>query len=82
MEEIKKIKSNIWVNDFIISFKYDTKRNNHKTQKRIITTIDENMAKRDFWLWINVNNEDKPYRAMLNVNILSIAKGEGRYISL
>lgn len=82
MEEIKKIKSKIWVDDFIIEFEYDTKRNNHKTQKRMITTTDKKLAERNFWLWINVNNEDKPYRAMLNVNILSIAKGEGRYISL
>ena len=80
--EIKKIKSKIWVNDYVIEFEYYTKRNNHKTQKRMITTTDENLAKRDFWLWININNEDKPYRAMLNVNILSVVKGEGRYISL
>ncbi len=82
MQEIKKLKSKIWVDDFIIEFEYDTKRNNHKAQKRMITTTDKKLAERDFWLWINVNNEDKPYRAMLNVNILSIVKGEGRYISL
>lgn len=82
MEAVKKIKSKIWVNDFTINFEYDTKRGNHRTQKRVITTTDENMAKRDFWLWIQANYSDKPYRAMLNVNILSIAKGEGQYISL
>lgn len=82
MEAVKKIKSKIWVNDFTINFEYDTKRGNHRAQKRVITTTDENMAKRDFWLWIQTNNNDKPYRAMLNVNILSIAKGEGQYISL
>lgn len=82
MEQIKKIKSKIWVCDYIVEFEYDTKRNNHKTQKRLITTIDKKLAERDFWLWINVNNEDKPYRAMTNVKILDIAKREGRYITL
>lgn len=80
--ELKKIKSKIWVNDYTISFEYDTKRNNHKTQERIITTIDEESAKRDFWIWSDINNTDKPYRAMANVKILDIAKGEGRYINL
>lgn len=80
--ELKKIKSKIWVNDYTISFEYDTKRNNHKIQERIITTIDEESAKRDFWIWSDINNTDKPYRAMANVKILDIAKGEGRYISL
>lgn len=80
--EVKKIKSRIWVNDYTISFEYDTKRNNHKNQQRVITTTDEELVKRDFWLWVQVNNEDKPYRAMTNVKILDIAKGEGRYISL
>lgn len=80
--ELKKIKSKIWVNDYTISFEYDTKRHNHKTQERKITTTDEESAKRDFWIWLDINNTDKPYRAMANVNILDIAKGEGRYISL
>lgn len=80
--KIKRIKSEIWVNDYIVNFEYDTKRNNHKTQSRMITTTDEELCKRYFYTWIMVNNEDKPYRAMLNVKILSIEKGEGRYISL
>jgi hypothetical protein len=81
LESIKRIRSKIWVDDFVIEFEYYTKRNNHKTQKRLITTTDPKLAERDFWLWININNEDKPYRAMTNVNILGIAKGEGRYIN-
>ncbi|MEG2918859.1 MAG: hypothetical protein RR851_13100 [Clostridium sp.] len=80
--EIKKIKSEIWVDDYIIHFEYDTKRNNHKSQSRIITTTSEDLCKRDFYKWKMINNEDKPYRAMLNVKILSIEKCEGRYISL
>lgn len=70
------------MNKYIIEFEYDTKRNNHKKQKRVITTTDESLAKRDFWIWIQANNEDKSYRAMLNVKILSIEKGEGYYINL
>ena len=41
MEAVKKIKSKIWVNDFTINFEYDTKRGNHRAQKRVITTTDE-----------------------------------------
>lgn len=82
MGEIKKIKSKIWVNDFIFEFEYDTKRKNHKTQRRLITTVDKESAEKDFWIWIQANNTDKPYRAMANVKILDIVKGEGRYISL
>lgn len=82
MEVIKKIKSKIWIEDFIITFSYKTKRNNDKQQKRIITTISKELAERDFWLWVNTLNEDKPYRAMSNVKILFIAKENGRFIEL
>ncbi|GAA0122228.1 hypothetical protein [uncultured Clostridium sp.] len=80
--KIKKIKSKIWIDDYTIKFEYETKRGNHKAQKRMITTTDKKLAERDFWLWINTMSEDEPHRAMLNVNILSIERGEGRYISL
>lgn len=80
--KIKKIKSKIWIDDYTIKFEYETKRGNHKTQKRMITTTDKKLAERDFWLWINTMSEDEPHRAMLNVNILSVERGEGRYISL
>lgn len=79
---IKKLKSQIWISDYIITFSYETKRHNHKEQKRMITTISRQFAERDFWLWINTINEDKPYRAMANVTILDIEEINGRYINL
>lgn len=82
MEAIKKIKSKIWVEDYIITFAYKTKRNNDKQQKRMITTTSKELAERDFWLWVNVLNGDKPYRAMSNVKILFVANENGRYIEL
>lgn len=80
--EVKRLKSKIWVDDYIITFSYITKRNNDKQQKRLITTISKEAAEKDFWLWVNVMNGDKPYRAMGNVKILSIVKENGRYIEL
>ena len=80
--EIKKIKSQIWISDYVITFEYDTKRHNHKKQQRVITTINKHYAQKDFWLWINTINEDKPYRAMANVTILDIEEINGRYINL
>lgn len=80
--EIKKIESNVWIDDYIIEFSYETKRKNKKTQKRSITHFNEKFATRDFWLWINSFNTDNEYRAMLNVQILSIEKINGRYINL
>ena len=82
IQDIKKLKSHIWINDYVITFEYDTKRHNHKTQQRAITTISKKYAERDFWLWINTINEDKPYRAMANVKILDIAETNGRNINL
>lgn len=79
---IKKINSNIWVDDYIIEFKYETKRKNKKVQKRLITHATEKLATRDFWLWVNAFNTDYEYRAMLNVEILSVEKINGRYINL
>jgi hypothetical protein len=80
--DIKRIFSKIWVDDYLIKFEYDTKRKNHKEQTRRISHISEDLARRDFIRWIDVNNSDKPYRAMLNVKILSIEKENGRYITL
>lgn len=80
--DIKRIYSNIWIDDYIIEFSYETKRKNKKTQKRLITHADEKFATRDFWLWINTFNSENEYRAMLNVEILSVEKINGRYINL
>lgn len=76
--EIKKVKSRISLTDFIITFEYDTKRKNHRQQQRLVTQINEKDAERDFWIWLNVQNEDKAYRAISNVKILGIEKGESR----
>lgn len=78
----KKLISRIWVDDYYIGFSYTTKRGNPKAQTRVITQIKKEDAERDFWLWVNINNSDKPYRAMLNAKILNIAKVNGRYINL
>lgn len=78
----KKLISRIWVDDYYIGFSYATKRGNQKGQTRVVTQIKKEDAERDFWLWININNSDKPYRAMFNVKILNVAKTNGRYINL
>ena len=80
--ENKKIPSRVWVDAYFITFEYKTKRGNHKSQIRIVEQTNKDLAERDFWIWINTQNEDKPYRAMANVKILDIAKGNGRYITL
>ena len=80
--QIKKIPSRVWINDYVIKFKYLTKRNNMKEQLRVISQIDKNMAIRDFWIYIQDFNEKMPYRAMLNVEILSVAENNGRFIEI
>ena len=70
--EYKKIKSRISVNKFEIEFEYDTKRGNHKSQKRVVLQNDEEAVKRDFWIWLETMREKEPHRAMLNANILSV----------
>ena len=72
MMEYKKIKSRISVNKFEIEFEYDTKRGNHKSQKRVVLQNDEEAVKRDFWIWLETMREKEPHRAMLNANILSV----------
>lgn len=82
MEQVKKIKSRISINKFEIGFEYDTKRGNHRTQKRLILQNDEETAKRDFWIWLNTMKEKEPHRAMLNANILSIVNAGIELIEL
>lgn len=82
MNNIKRIPSKIWMEDYIIKFEYDTLRKNHKEQERLITQTTEESAKRDFWIWLDIMKEKEPQRKMLNANILSITKTNGRYISL
>lgn len=82
MENVKKIKTLLWIYDYKITFEYDTKRNNHKSQERIISATAEENAKISFWIWINSMNTDKPYRAMSNVKILDIEKIGKRSIEI
>lgn len=82
MKNIKKIKSRIWINKFEIEFEYDTKRGNHRKQKRAVFQTDENAAKRDFIIWLDTMREKEPHRAMLNANILSVANVGGELIEL
>lgn len=78
----KKITSKVWIDDYKITFSYETKRKNKKEQTRVVTQTEQKAAERTFWLWINIENEDRPYRAMSNVKILDIVKTNGRYIEL
>lgn len=80
MKDLKNIHSRIWIDTYYIRFKYTTKRKNEKEQVRKIKQLNEDAAKRDFWIWIQTMAENEPHRAMLNVNILSIEKVSGEFI--
>lgn len=80
MKDLKSIPSRIWIDTYYIKFKYTTKRKNEKEQVRKIKQLNEDTAKRDFWIWIQTMSENEPHRAMLNVNILSIEKISGEFI--
>lgn len=80
MNDLKSIPSRIWIDTYYIKFKYTTKRKNEKEQVRKIKQLNEDAAKRDFWIWIQTMSENEPHRAMLNVNILSIEKISGEFI--
>ena len=80
MKDLKNIHSTIWIDTHYIRFKYTTKRKNEKEQVRKIKQLNEDAAKRDFWIWIQTMAENEPHRAMLNVNILSIEKVSGEFI--
>lgn len=82
MKDLKNIHSRIWIDTYYIRFKYTTKRKNEKEQVRKIKQLNEDAAKRDFWIWIQTMAENEPHRAMLNVNILSIEKVSGEFIEL
>lgn len=49
---IKSIPSRIWIDTFQIKFEYETKRKNKKEQIREIKQLNQEAAKRDFWIWI------------------------------
>ena len=79
---IKSIPSRIWIDTFQIKFEYETKRKNKKEQIRELKQLNQEAAKRDFWIWIQSMSEKEPHRAMLNVNILSVDKVSGEFINL
>lgn len=79
---IKSIPSRIWINSYEIKFSYETKRKNKKEQTRQVKQLDENQAKRDFYIWLDTMKEKEPHRAMFNVNILDIAKIGGEFIEI
>lgn len=82
--ELKRIPSKILINKYKITWSYETKRGYYREQQRTIDHISKQDAKNTFFKWISEMKEKEPHRAMLNVNILSIAKEEGqeRYIEI
>lgn len=61
----------IKLNYYKIRFNYKTKRRNNKEDYRFINAVDEVEAKFKFIEYQNEFNKKYPYRALLNVKILS-----------
>lgn len=61
MNDLKSIPSRIWIDTYYIKFKYTTKRKNEKEQVRKIKQLNEDAAKRDFWIWIQTMSENEPH---------------------
>lgn len=70
---IKRIPSAIYSNDYLINFSYETVRHNKKEQTVVVKAYSKENAEKAFWIWMQSKNEETPYRAMLNVKILSVA---------
>ncbi|SHJ12500.1 hypothetical protein [Clostridium magnum] len=63
----------IKLNYYKIKFSYKTKRGHHRENYKYVPSIvlDDAEAKFSFTEWINEFNRKFPYRALLNVSILS-----------
>ena len=69
-----KIPGKVVLQEYEITFEYDTKRGNHKTRTVTIKAVSEEQAM--FWFdnWWQTDAEKKEFRAYSNVNILGCAK--------
>lgn len=65
---IKKIRSKIIVESYLITFEYETKKGYRREQQRIINITDKQDVKEEF------NNWNKTVRTIFNAKILSIVK--------
>ena len=80
-QNIKSVSTKIAIPLFVVEFEYDTRRGNHRTQKRKVVQITEEDAAKSCMEWISTNNTNEPYRAMLNAKILSVVKaGIGKVV--
>lgn len=69
---MRRILNKIQVPVFEIEVSYDTQRGNNRTQNFRVAALDEYKAKQKIEIWIWSFNEKHPYRAYLNVKILSV----------
>lgn len=72
MEDIKRIPNKIQVNNYVISFSYNTVKGNYREQQRQIFAINKDEVESSFrdWYW--------KQRTMANVKILGIEEIKGK----
>ena len=68
MEEIKIIPNKITINNYVITFRYKTRKGYYREQQRQIYATDKEIAKQNFEVWANKQ------RTMTNVKILGIVE--------
>ncbi|MDB2158329.1 hypothetical protein PMX22_00845 [Clostridium butyricum] len=70
MEEIKRIPNKIQINNYVISFTYNTVKGNYREQQRQIFATNKDEAESSFrdWYW--------GQRTMTNVKILGIVENK------
>lgn len=68
MEEVKRIQNKITINNYVITFSYETKKGYYREQQRQIYATDKEIAKQNFEIWTNKQ------RTMTNVKILGIVE--------
>jgi hypothetical protein len=79
---VKIILSRVAINAYEIEFTYTTKKGNSKTQKVVVQQTDEELAKRDFWIWNDTMKESEPDHIMKDVEINKVTKLYGKYMKL
>lgn len=77
-DELKLITPNLKVYLYRIDYSYETVRNNHKKNHKILilNELDSTEAKYRFVEYMNKFNKDNPHRKISNVEILDIKSRE------
>jgi hypothetical protein len=79
---VKYILSRVAISAYEIDFTYTTKKGNSKTQQVTVQQTDEDLAKRDFWIWYDTMKESEPDHIMKDAVINKVTKKYTKYMKL